>query len=127
MHEKLQEFQAVLTECLDLFSPKLRPTVTIQEDYEPHNGPGMPVQAIIIGNKWACFVQMWGGKGNYMPEVRVEEINPEDTPMNKKREDPSAVSGGPNPYSSVGLLMQVIVSDYMWPLHRAYHKKLWPK
>lgn len=124
MHEKLDEFYTVLTESLDLLSPKLRPSIQVKDGYEPHNGPDLPVQALIIGGRWAAFVQMWDTKPP-TPSVRIEDIKPEAT--EHKRDDPSLVTDSPNPYSICGLLLQVIVGDYFFPLRSQYNKKMFPK
>lgn len=126
MHEKLKEFQDVLNECLELLSPKLRPTVVVRENYEPHNGPGLPVEALIIGDKWAAFPQMWETKPP-IAAIRLEELEPYLANRKATFEDPSIVANNANPYSICCGLLQAIVWDYMFPISRAFNKKLFPK
>ena len=124
MHEKLIEFQKVLEKCLSYLDLSIRPEIIIKPDYEPHHGgQSLPVEALIIGAKYAAFVQMGGTLREKMAGVRLERLEYEEDSKGRDK-DPSRIHDGPNPYSICCFLIQDILYDIVYPISREYHNWL---
>lgn len=109
LHPKLQEFRTVYLEYMGRIENPHRLAIDVRENYEPHVGGDLPVTALIIGGKYAAFVQMGPDRNNegILPCVCVERLKPHQEP-NK-----TCICESSNPYFAVQLILMIEIQEWL--------------
>ena len=121
MNPLLTEFMMALGDMFAFVAPEHRPSVIIRDDYEPYNDPDMPVQALVIGGRFAAFAIVHEHRRGAQEIVRVEEIVPKV--KLDQFDDPSLVADC-DPHFNAMMVVDKLFHDYYYGnFHRGRKKK----
>lgn len=103
-------------------APEFRPTVRVDPKYAPVHTPDWPVEAIIIGERYAAFPEMWQHKSGADEVIRIEKFDPWIDPK-RPDDDHHKLCNNHSPGFNCSMLIHDMLMDFSRPIELEWKKK----